>query len=89
MKDRPSSLTVSQQLAQQDKIRVLLEWGGIDIKAKYLDGNTSLHYLAGTLNMSDITLSMMREMDGGEGVWQESKNCHWGGSKRNVGGRIK
>jgi hypothetical protein len=28
-------------------------------------------------------------MDGGEGVWQESKNCHWGGSKRNVGGRIK
>ncbi|KAJ5471020.1 hypothetical protein N7530_008377 [Penicillium desertorum] len=70
----PMPMTVAQQQAQQATIRVLLEWGGIDVRAKDVDGNTALHYLAGTLNMSDITLAMVRAMKGGEEVWQESKN---------------
>lgn len=67
-------MTVAQQQVQQATIRALLDWGGIDVRAKDVDGNTALHYLAGTLNMSDITLTMVRAMDGGEEVWQESKN---------------
>lgn len=41
-----------------------------------LDRNIALYYLVGTLNISDITLSMVREIDSGERVWQESENCH-------------
>lgn len=70
----PIPMTVAQQQAQQATIRVLLEWGGIDVRAKDVDGNTALHYLTGTLNMSEITLAMIRGMDGGEEVWSESKN---------------
>ena len=73
-RNNPIPMTVAQQQAQQATIRVLLDWGGIDVRAKDVDGNTALHYLAGTLNISDITLTMVRAMDGGEEVWQESKN---------------
>jgi hypothetical protein len=55
---------------------VLLEWGCIDVKAKDVDGNTPLHYLAGTLNMSDDTLTIVRAINDGEEVWQESINAY-------------
>jgi ankyrin repeat protein len=59
-KNTPIPMTVAQQQAQQATIRALLEWGGLDVRAKDVDGNTALHYLAGTLNVSDITLAMVR-----------------------------
>lgn len=73
---KPSPMTESQQLAQQGTIELLLKWGGIDVKAQDSDGNTPLHYLAGTLNVSEITVGMVRGMEGGEGVWQDTKNCY-------------
>ncbi|CDM33456.1 Transient receptor potential channel, vanilloid 5/6 [Penicillium roqueforti FM164] len=42
---KPQPLTDSQQQAQNASIRLLLEWGGIDVRAKDIDGNTALHYL--------------------------------------------
>lgn len=84
--DKPSPMTVPQQLAQQGTIKILLEYSGIDVNAKDVDGNTALHYLAGTLNMNEDTVRMVRQMDGGEEVWEGSKNCYgvtprrmWGG----------
>lgn len=73
---KATPLTVAEQLAQWSTIRVLLEWGGIDVRAKDVEGNTALHYLAGTLNMSEATIEMVRQVDGGEQVWRESKNCY-------------
>jgi ankyrin repeat protein len=69
-------MTEAQQLAQLGTIRVLLEWGGVDVRAKDVEGNTALHYLAGTLNMSDETIEMVRRMEGGEEVWEKSENCY-------------
>ncbi len=82
---KPHPLTVSQQQAQLATIRVLLqaeaetgeEGFKIDVRAKDVDGNTALHYLAGTLNMAEETIDLVREMEGGEEVWHEGKN-HWG-----------
>jgi hypothetical protein len=71
-----SPMTEAQQLAQQGTIRVLLEWGGVDVRAKDVEGNTALHYLAGTLNMSEDTIEMVRQMEGGEEVWEMSENCY-------------
>ncbi|KAL4861108.1 hypothetical protein BDV12DRAFT_191295 [Aspergillus spectabilis] len=74
---KPEPLTVSQQRAQTDTICVLLEWGGIDIRAQDRDGNTALHYLAGTLNVAKETIKLVLQMDGGEQVWRETRNL-WG-----------
>ena len=56
-RNNPIPVTVAQQQAQQATIRVLLQWGGVDVRAKDVDGTTALHYLAGTLNMSDTDIS--------------------------------
>jgi hypothetical protein len=69
-------MTAAEQVAQRDTIQVLLEWSGVDLRAKDLEGNTALHYLAGTLNMSEDTIEMIRQMEGGEEVWLESENCY-------------
>lgn len=69
-------MTKAQQLAQQGTIWALLEWGGVDVRAKDVEGNTALHYLAGTLNMSEKTIKMVRQMDKGEEVWDKSENSY-------------
>ncbi|RHZ63006.1 hypothetical protein CDV55_105716 [Aspergillus turcosus] len=73
----PQPMTVAQQQAQKATIRVLLEWGGVDVRAQDVDGNTALHYLASTLNVDEETVEMVRQMEGGEAVWQEATN-YWG-----------
>lgn len=73
----PQPLTVFEQQAQAATIRLLLEWGGIDVRAQDVDGNTALHYLAGTLNVDEETVELVRQMEGGETVWQETTN-YWG-----------
>ncbi|RDW67466.1 uncharacterized protein DSM5745_09332 [Aspergillus mulundensis] len=82
----PDSLTWPQQQAQLATIRVLIQAQAqaqtdtgfnLDVKAQDVDGNTALHYLAGTLNMSQETIDLLREMDGGEEVWREARN-YWG-----------
>lgn len=76
-KRKPIPMTVPQQLAQRGTIRVLLDWvPDLDVRAKDVDGNTALHYLAGTLNMSEDTIDMVRRMDGGEEVWETSRNSY-------------
>ncbi|GIC86415.1 uncharacterized protein Aud_002786 [Aspergillus udagawae] len=77
-------MTVAEQQAQKATIRVLLEWGGVDVCAKDVDGNTALHYLASTLNV-DETVEMVRQMEGGEAVWQEATN-YWGLTPRQLWG---
>ncbi|KAJ5390809.1 uncharacterized protein N7496_001877 [Penicillium cataractarum] len=69
-------MTVVEQLAQQAKIRILVDWAGVDVRAKDVEGNTALHYLAGTLNMSEDTVEMVRQIEGGEEVWEKSENCY-------------
>jgi ankyrin repeat protein len=81
----PQPMTVAQQQAQKATIRVLLEWGGIDVRAKDVDGNTALHYLAATLNVDEETVKLVRQMEGGEAVWQEATN-YWGLTPRQLWG---
>ncbi|KAF7182821.1 hypothetical protein CNMCM7691_002482 [Aspergillus felis] len=81
----PQPMTVAQQQAQKATIRVLLAWGGIDVCAKDVDGNTALHYLAATLNVDEETVELVRQMDGGEAVWQEVTN-YWGLTPRQLWG---
>ncbi|CEL10452.1 hypothetical protein ASPCAL13571 [Aspergillus calidoustus] len=78
----PQPLTVAEQQAQLATIRVLIEARQgqeevADVRAKDVDGNTALHYLAGTLNTSDETIELVRGLEGGEEAWWEAKN-HWG-----------
>ncbi|PKX88811.1 uncharacterized protein P174DRAFT_397788 [Aspergillus novofumigatus IBT 16806] len=82
----PQPMTVAQQQAQKATVRVLLEWGGIDVRAKDVDGNTALHYLAGTLNVDEETVELVRQMEGGEAVWQEATN-YWGLTPRQLWGK--
>ncbi|KAF7122876.1 hypothetical protein CNMCM5793_000986 [Aspergillus hiratsukae] len=81
----PWPMTVAQQQAQKATIRVLLEWGGVDVRAQDVDGNTALHYLASTLNVDEGTVKMVRQMEGGEAVWQEATN-YWGLTPRQLWG---
>ncbi|GFF97577.1 putative ankyrin repeat protein RF_0381 [Aspergillus udagawae] len=81
----PQPMTVAEQQAQKATIRVLLEWGGVDVCAKDVDGNTALHYLASTLNVDEETVEMVRQMEGGEAVWQEATNF-WGLTPRQLWG---
>ncbi|KAL4901203.1 hypothetical protein BDW74DRAFT_86762 [Aspergillus multicolor] len=80
----PTPLTPSQQQAQLATIRTMIQAQAqaetgfrLDIKAQDLDGNTALHYLAGTLNMVQETIDVVRGIEGGEEVWLEAKN-RWG-----------
>ncbi|GES61197.1 hypothetical protein ATEIFO6365_0006065600 [Aspergillus terreus] len=73
----PRPMTESQQQAQKATVQVLLDWGGCDVGAQDVDGNTALHYLAGTLNIDVATIMLVRGIDGGERVWQETEN-RWG-----------
>ncbi|KAJ5793959.1 hypothetical protein N7457_000558 [Penicillium paradoxum] len=73
---KPQPLTDSEQQAQNATIRFLLEWGGIDVMAQDVDGNTALHYLAGTINVSEDIVEMVRRADGGEVTWENATNCH-------------
>lgn len=81
----PQPMTAAQQQAQKATIRVLLEWGGVDVGAKDVDGNTALHYLASTLNVDEETVEMVRRMEGGEAVWQEATN-YWSLTPRQLWG---
>lgn len=67
-------MTVSQQLAQQGTIRVLLDWASFDVRVKDVDGNTALHYLVGTLKVTEVTIEMVRRMDGAKEVSGMSEN---------------
>ncbi|KAI5286523.1 hypothetical protein KEM54_006724 [Ascosphaera aggregata] len=71
-KEKP--MTEAEQAAQLATIKLLLEWGGFDVRAEDVDGNTALHYLAATSNVGPESLEVLRAMDGGEEVWQNSKN---------------
>jgi hypothetical protein len=74
---KPQPMTEGEQQAQRATIKVLLDWGGCDVHAQDVDGNTALHYLAGTLNIDFATIMLVRGMEGGEQVWHETRN-RWG-----------
>lgn len=84
-KNPQQPMTVALQQAQKATIRVLLEWGGVNVRAKDVDGNMALHYLASTLNVDEETVEMVRQMEGGEAVWQEATN-YWGLTPRQLWG---
>ncbi|KAB8208109.1 ankyrin repeat-containing domain protein [Aspergillus parasiticus] len=70
-------MTDAEQVAQLATIALLLRWGGFDVQAQDIDGNTALHYLAATLNIGDETVELVREMGGSEDVWESTSN-RWG-----------
>ncbi|KAE8333927.1 hypothetical protein BDV39DRAFT_211964 [Aspergillus sergii] len=70
-------MTEAEQVAQLATIALLLRWGGFDVQAQDIDGNTTLHYLVATLNVGDETVELVREMEGGEDVWENATN-RWG-----------
>ncbi|KAL4874923.1 hypothetical protein BJY04DRAFT_233168 [Aspergillus karnatakaensis] len=70
-------MTESQQQAQQATIELIIEQGGCDVRAQDVDGNTALHYLAGTRNIDPATVRIVLGMDGGEEAWHSARN-HWG-----------
>ncbi|PIG82341.1 hypothetical protein AARAC_000160 [Aspergillus arachidicola] len=70
-------MTEAEQVAQLATIALLLTWGVLDFQAQDIDGNTALHYLAATLNVGDETVELVREMEGGEDVWENATN-RWG-----------
>lgn len=71
---RQKPMTEAEQAAQLATIKLLLEWGGFDVRMQDIDGNTALHYLAATLNVDAETVELLQAMDGGEEVWQSSRN---------------
>ena len=69
-------MTEAQNQAQRATID-LLHWGGCDVSAQDMDGNTALHYLAGTLGIDQATVRMVRALEGGDETWKGAKNI-WG-----------
>lgn len=72
--DKQGPLASAERDAQLATIRLLLDWGNVDIQAQDSDGNTALHYLAGTLGASPRAVELVRGIDGGEEVWQSARN---------------
>jgi hypothetical protein len=70
-------------MTQRATIRLLL--GCSDVRARDVDGNTALHYLAGTLNVCEETVAMLRGIDGGEEAWVSAENC-WGFTPKQLWG---
>ncbi|OQE34399.1 hypothetical protein PENCOP_c018G08623 [Penicillium coprophilum] len=69
----PTPLTSAEQDAQLRTLRVLSD-ARIDIRAQDVDGNTALHYLATALNGDTRAIQLLREMEGGEMVYNTYKN---------------
>ncbi|KAJ5951268.1 uncharacterized protein N7479_009681 [Penicillium vulpinum] len=69
----PTPLTPTEQDAQLSILRVLAD-AGIDVRAQDVDGNTALHYLATALNGDPRAMKLLREMEGGEEVYNNCKN---------------
>lgn len=73
---KTTAMTESQQQARNVTIQLFLNWRGIKVGAKDVDGNTALHCLAGARNVSEYIVKMVRQMDGGEETWQNAINCY-------------
>ncbi|KAJ6079544.1 hypothetical protein N7467_009297 [Penicillium canescens] len=69
----PTPLTPAEQDAQLSTLRVLAD-ARIDVRAQDVDGNTALHYLATALNGDSRAMQLLREMEGGEEVYNNCKN---------------
>ena len=84
--ERPQPMTRTEQEAQKATIKLLLEREALDVRAQDIDGNTALHYLAGTLNVDEETVELVRGMEGGENVWQSVRN-RWGLTPQQLWGK--
>ncbi|KAL4898482.1 hypothetical protein BDV59DRAFT_197386 [Aspergillus ambiguus] len=80
-----TSLTPKEREAQVNVIRSLLDTG-IDAHAQDVEGNMPLHYLAATLNVDPGAVQLLRGMEGGEEVYNNSLNRE-GLSPRSMWGR--
>ena len=68
------SLTSLEQEAQLSTLHLLVRDVGVDVSAQDIDGNTALHYLAATLNVDPRALQLLRDMEGGEETYNNSRN---------------
>lgn len=59
---------------QAEMVSWLLESGTQDIGAQDVYGNTPLHYLASAMRVDEVLVGRVREWQGAECVWKESKN---------------
>lgn len=66
-------LTPAEQDAQLSTLRVLAD-ARIDVRVQDVDGNTALHYLATALDGDFRAMQLLREMEGGEEVYNNCKN---------------
>jgi ankyrin repeat protein len=69
----PTPLTPAERDAQLSTLRVLAD-ARIDVRAQDVDGNTALHYLATALNGDSRAMQLLREMEGGEEVYNNCMN---------------
>ncbi|GIK05630.1 hypothetical protein Aspvir_009743 [Aspergillus viridinutans] len=70
----PRPMSESEQRGLSETVGVILEDGAVDVRAQDTDGNTALHYLAGTLNMDEEVVRMVRGMEMAEGLWERVRN---------------
>jgi hypothetical protein len=70
----PRPMSESERRGLRETVRVVLEDGGVDVRAQDTDGNTALHYLAGTLNVDEEVVRMVRGMEAAEGLWERVRN---------------
>ncbi|KAJ6143416.1 hypothetical protein N7471_002869 [Penicillium samsonianum] len=67
-------LTSLEQEAQLNTLHLLVRVVGVDVHAQDIDGNTALHYLAATVNVDPRALQLLRDMEGGEEAYNNSRN---------------
>ncbi|KAF7154936.1 hypothetical protein CNMCM5623_003194 [Aspergillus felis] len=70
----PRPMSESERRALRETVAVILEDGGVDVRAQDTDGNTALHYLAGTLNVDEEVVRMVRGMEVAERLWERVRN---------------
>ncbi|OQD94902.1 hypothetical protein PENSOL_c023G11304 [Penicillium solitum] len=67
-------LTSLKQEAQLNTLQLLVQVVGVDVRAQDVDGNTALYYLAATVNVDPRALELLRDMEGGEEAYNNSRN---------------
>jgi hypothetical protein len=66
-------MTRAERDAQLSTLRVLAD-AETDVRAQDVDGNTALHYLATALDGNYRAIQLLREMEGGEEIYNNCKN---------------
>ena len=75
--------SITDTTAQIKVVEFLLRSSTLQVNATDKDGNSAMHYVAGSRVVSEELLQMLRAVDGGEHVWMNEKNM-WGWTPRDL-----